>query len=87
MTGNSKDLTGAGPAQPESLAEFDAAARKGGVKPANLGTTADAETGPRPDDPRQKDETATRVLQAGVDKDPSAATRAAQSRKDPRTGH
>lgn len=87
MTGRSEDLAGRGPAQPESLAEFDAAARKGGVKPKDLGTEADAETAPRRDDPRKKDETATRVLQAGVDKDPEAATKAAQSRKDPRTGH
>lgn len=87
MTGRKDDLTGNGPAQPESLAEFDAAARKGGVKPQDLGTKADAETGPRRDDPRSKDETATKVLQAGVAKDPKAATQAAQSRKDPRTGH
>lgn len=78
--------SGRGPAQPESLAEFDAAAREGGVKPRDLGTRADGETGPRPDDPKAKDATATRVLQAGVEKDPKAATQAAQSRKDPRTG-
>lgn len=86
MTGHSDDQKGRGPAQPESLAEFDAAARNGGVKPQGLGTKADDETAPRADDPAKKDDVATRVLQAGVNKDPEAATRAAQSRKDPRTG-
>jgi hypothetical protein len=83
MTGQDKPAGQTG-AQPESLAEFDAAARKGGVKPADLGTTATPETAPRPDDPADKDRTATEVLRAGVAKDPAAATRAAQARRDPR---
>ncbi len=70
--------------QPETLETFDAAARKGGVKPAEIGLEATPETGPRPDDPRSKDRTAARVLQAGVDKDPEAAGRIARERKDPR---
>jgi hypothetical protein len=71
-------------AQPESLAEFDKAARSGGRKPDDVGLTATPETGPRPDDPADKDRTATEVLRAGVAKDPQAATKAAQSRRDPR---
>lgn len=88
MTGQDKSTTGAakGPAQPESLETFDAAARRGGGKPPEGGLEATAETAPRPDDPKAKDRTATEVLRAGVEKDPQAATRAAQSRKDPRTG-
>ena len=74
-----------GVAQPESLAEFDAAARHGGVKPENQGLTANEDTAPRRDDPKLKDKTATEVLRAGVAKDPKAATRAAQSKRDPRT--
>lgn len=70
--------------QPEALETFDAAARKGGMKPRDVGTEATPETAPRRDDPRSKDEAATRVLQAGVEKNPKAAGEAARSRKDPR---
>ncbi|MFO1148996.1 MAG: hypothetical protein U1E62_11535 [Alsobacter sp.] len=83
MTGQDKP-SGAARPQPETLAEFDAAARNGGVKPDDIGTTATPETAPRPDDPSRKDRTATEVLRAGVEKDPAAATRAAQARRDPR---
>lgn len=74
-----------GVAQPESLAEFDAAARHGGVKPDDQGLTANEDSAPRRDDPKKKDRTATEILRAGVAKDPQAATRAAQSKRDPRT--
>jgi hypothetical protein len=84
-TQDDKGLAQKGVAQPESLAEFDAAARHGGVKPENQGLTANADTAPRPDDPKLKDKTATEVLRAGVEKNPQAATRAAQSKRDPRT--
>jgi hypothetical protein len=83
MTGQDKTSSPRG-AQPETLAEFDATARKGGVKPSDVGMTATPETAPRPDDPVDKDRTATEVLRAGVEKDPAAATRAAQARRDPR---
>ena len=70
--------------QPETLETFDAAARKGGMKPKDVGMEATAETAPRRADPRSKDATATKVLQAGVEKDPAKAGEAARSRKDPR---
>lgn len=88
MTEQDKSMTGAAksPAQPESLETFGAAARRGGGKPLGGGLEATAETEPRRDDPAAKDRTATEVLRAGVEKNPQAATRAARSRKDPRTG-
>jgi hypothetical protein len=82
MTG--RDDTGPGDRQPEALETFEAAARAGGKKPDDIGTTATPETAPRPDDPARKAATATRVLEAGVDKKPEEATRAVQDSKDPR---
>jgi hypothetical protein len=70
--------------QPESLRTFEAAGRAGGEKPAEQGLTARSDTAPLPDSNARKAETATRVLQAGVDKDPEAATKAVQDNKDPR---
>jgi hypothetical protein len=70
--------------RPEALRSFEAASRAGGVKPQDQGLTAKGDTKPLPDDPQRKDETATKVLQAGVDKDPKAATKAVQDSDDPR---
>jgi len=70
--------------QPESLSEFDSASRSGGVKPRDQGTGATAQTTPKRDNPADKDATATRILQAGVEKNPAKATEAAQQRTDPR---
>jgi hypothetical protein len=70
--------------QPEALETFEAAARAGGKKPDDIGTHATPETAPRPDDPGRKAATATRVLDAGVDKNPEEATRAVQESRDPR---
>ena len=70
--------------QPKSLRTFEAAGRSGGEKPADQGLEARPDTAPLPDSNERKAETATRVLQAGVDKDPKAATKAVQDNKDPR---
>jgi hypothetical protein len=70
--------------EPEALRTFEAAARHGGVKPPDLGLTATAETAPVPDSLAREVETATRVLQAGVNHDPRAATEAVQQSLDPR---
>ncbi|CAN5472581.1 hypothetical protein BH10PSE7_BH10PSE7_14570 [soil metagenome] len=52
--------------QPESLATFAEASRKGGEKPKDLGLKADQHTKPIPTDSRKKDDAATKVLQEGV---------------------
>ncbi|MBN8942826.1 MAG: hypothetical protein J0H01_25210 [Rhizobiales bacterium] len=52
--------------QPESLATFGAAARKGGKKPADLGLVATRETAPIATSSKAKDQAATKVLQRGV---------------------
>jgi hypothetical protein len=52
--------------QPEALATFAEAARKGGVKPAEVGLTATPETAPIPVDPAAKQNAATRVLAEGA---------------------
>jgi len=70
--------------RPEALTSFEAAARSGGKKPADQGLTAKPETASRPDDPKRKDKTATRVLRAGVAHDPKAMTDTVQKSKDPR---
>jgi hypothetical protein len=70
--------------QPEALRTFEAAGRSGGEKPDEQGLKARPETAPLPDSNERKAETATRVLQAGVDKNPKAATKAVQDSKDPR---
>ncbi|MCP8940726.1 hypothetical protein NK718_19545 [Alsobacter sp. SYSU M60028] len=79
MTASSKP----GRPQPESLTTFEKAAREEGRKPKR-GLHADAETAPRPDDPRREHETARKVLEAGVEKKPHEATRAVQTSRDPR---
>lgn len=70
--------------QPEALRTFEAASRAGGKKPDGQGLTEKSDTAAKSDDPDRKNETATRVLQAGVDHDPKAATQAVQDSKDPR---
>jgi hypothetical protein len=70
--------------QPESLTTFEKAARSGGKKPADQGLTATPETASRPDSSSRKAETATKVLQAGVEKNPAKATDAVQKSRDPR---
>jgi hypothetical protein len=70
--------------QPETLKTFEAAARAGGKKPDDVGTHATPETAPLPDSTERKAATATKVLEAGVEKKPEEATRAVQESKDPR---
>jgi len=69
---------------PESLRTFEAAGRSKGMKPKEQGLTAKPDTAPLPDSPKRKDETATKVLRAGVAKNPKAATKAVQDNPDPR---
>ena len=70
--------------QPEALRTFEAASRSGGKKPSGQGLEARGDTGPLPDSTERKARTAAKVLQAGNEKDPKAATKAVQDRKDPR---
>jgi hypothetical protein len=52
--------------QPDSLARFGQAARKGQSKSDKPGLYADDETAPIPTDSEQKDDAATRVLREGT---------------------
>jgi len=52
--------------RPEALATFAKASRHDGVKPDDLGLTADESTRPIPTSSKQKDRAATKVLQEGV---------------------
>jgi len=52
--------------RPEALAAFAKASRHDGVKPDDLGLTADAGTEPIPTSSKAKDRAATKVLQEGV---------------------
>jgi hypothetical protein len=70
--------------EPEALRTFEAAARGGGKKPDDQGLTAKPDTEPLPDSLDREEKTATKVLQAGVNHDPHAATEAVQKSKDPR---
>lgn len=69
---------------PESLRTFEAAGRSKGMKPKDQGLTAKPDTAPLPDSPKRKNETATKVLRAGIAKNPKSATRAVQDNPDPR---
>ncbi len=60
------DTRKTGGQQPEALATFAEAARKGGVKPAEVGLTATPETAPIPVDPAAKQDAATKVLAEGA---------------------
>ncbi|GGH29275.1 hypothetical protein GCM10007036_39090 [Alsobacter metallidurans] len=79
-----KDTTTHEDRQPEALRTFEAASRAGGKKPDGQGLTEKPDTAAKSDDPDRKNETAAKVLQAGVDHDPKAATEAVQNSKDPR---
>ncbi|HUF43727.1 MAG TPA: hypothetical protein VMN43_00150 [Aestuariivirgaceae bacterium] len=52
--------------QPEALATFAEASRKGGKKPDDLGLEADKHTAPIPTDPDKKQRTAAKVLHEGA---------------------
>ena len=52
--------------RPEALATFAQASRHDGIKPDDLGLTADQGTKPIPTPSKQKDRAATKVLQEGV---------------------
>lgn len=52
--------------RPEALATFAKASRHDGVKPDDLGLTADKSTKPIPTSSKDKDRAATKVLQEGV---------------------
>ena len=52
--------------RPEALATFAKASRHDGVKPDDVGLTADESTKPIPTSSKQKDRAATKVLQEGV---------------------
>jgi hypothetical protein len=52
--------------RPEALATFAKASRHNGVKPDDIGLTADESTKPIPTSSDQKDCAATKVLQEGV---------------------
>ena len=52
--------------RPEALATFSKASRHEGVKPDDLGLTADEGTKPIPTSSKEKDRAATKVLQEGV---------------------
>ena len=52
--------------RPEALATFAKASRHDGVKPDDLGLTADESTKPIPTSSKAKDRAATKVLQEGV---------------------
>lgn len=52
--------------RPEALATFAKASRHDGVKPDDLGLTADESTKPIPTSSKDKDRAATKVLQEGV---------------------
>ena len=52
--------------QPEALATFAEASRKGGKKPDDLGLEADEHTAPIPTDPGQKQRAAAKVLHKGA---------------------
>lgn len=52
--------------RPEALATFAKASRHDGVKPDDLGLTADESTKPIPTNSKDKDRAATKVLQEGV---------------------
>lgn len=52
--------------QPEALATFAAAARKGGKKPDDIGLTSTPETAPLPGDSKKAAKAATKVLREGV---------------------
>ena len=52
--------------RPEALATFAKASRHDGVKPNDLGLTADQSTKPIPTSSKEKDRAATKVLQEGV---------------------
>ena len=70
--------------EPEALETFEAAARSGGVKPADQGLTATPETEPKPDNLDRENQAATDVLKAGVNNDPQGMTKVVQNSKDPR---
>jgi hypothetical protein len=84
MTGQKSGKDNKAGEQPESLTTFEKAARSGGKKPGDQGLTATPETASRPDSTARKAETATKVLQAGVEKNPAKATAAVQKSRDPR---
>jgi hypothetical protein len=52
--------------RPEALATFAKASRHEGVKPDDVGLTADTGTKPIPTSSKEKDRAATKVLQQGV---------------------
>ncbi len=52
--------------RPEALATFAKASRHDGVKPDDVGLTADESTKPIPTSSKDKDRAATKVLQEGV---------------------
>ncbi|QCI67222.1 hypothetical protein [Phreatobacter stygius] len=68
--------------QPESLATFGAAARKGGKKPADVGLVATSETAPIPASLKAKQKAATKVLQRGVTGKDRGADKAAKALPD-----
>jgi hypothetical protein len=70
--------------QPEALREFEAAARAGGMKPADQEMTAKPDTVALPDSSDRKQKAAAEVLRAGVAKDPKAMTEVVRKSKDPR---
>jgi hypothetical protein len=84
MTGQTSGKDNRTGEQPESLTTFEKAARSGGKKPGDQGLTATPETASRPDSTARKAETATKVMQAGVEKNPGKATDAVQKSRDPR---
>ena len=67
---------------PDALRLLEAVARDDGTKLAEQGLAAD--TAPLPDSSEREAETATRILRAGIDHDPSAAEAAVKSSPDPR---
>lgn len=68
--------------QPEALATFAAAARGKGMKPAELGLKATADTAPIATSSRKKDEAATKVLREGVTKRDQGAEQAIDALPD-----
>jgi ElaB/YqjD/DUF883 family membrane-anchored ribosome-binding protein len=69
---------------PDALRLLEAAARDDGTERAEQGPAARSDTAPLPDNSERKAETATRILRAGIDHDPSAAEAAVKSNPDPR---
>jgi hypothetical protein len=70
--------------EPEALREFEAAARAGGKKPEEQGLEATPETAPLPDSSEREAKTATKILEAGAEQNPRAASEAIKANKDPR---